>query len=193
MHPGRRPRLAPVSSARLALALGLGALLAAPAAAELLRCQGPDGNTIFTDDPARCPGAEPFEPGATLQSAPGAASPEEAGEIPPAAARQRQRELAAEAQAAEARRWARKKSDAEEEMRQVAKRRDHLRQYVAHCHRGGDVLTRDDAGIKRTVSCDSLDETFAELEAREEELRDYLAEGLAEECRKAGCLPGWIR
>jgi len=190
----RPVRAARARHAGFVLALGLGVAVAPPAlpaAAELLRCQGPDGGTIFTDDPARCPGAEAYEPRATLQSAPGAPPGDGPQETPAAAARRR--DLAADAQEAEARRWARKKREAEEEIRQLAERREDLRRYVAHCNRGGDVLTRDAAGIKRTVSCDALRESFAELDVREAELRAYLDEGLADECRRAGCLPGWIR
>ena len=48
-----------VACGAAALAIGLGA---APAQAELFRCTGPDGKTIFTDKKDACPGAEPFEP-----------------------------------------------------------------------------------------------------------------------------------
>jgi hypothetical protein len=34
---------------------------------------------------------------------------------------------------------------------------------------------------------------YASLEKQQEETRAYLDEGLEEECRRAGCLPGWIR
>ena len=46
-----------------ALAFGLAfALSGASARAELFRCTGPDGKTIFTDQKQNCPGAEPSEP-----------------------------------------------------------------------------------------------------------------------------------
>lgn len=193
-HAGRRS--VPSAARRALLAAGLVLAAAAPAAADLLRCQGPDGRTIFTDDASRCPGAKPFEPRATLQPAPGATPADADGaeaEPPASAGAGAARDLAADAERAEAQRWAQKKQAAEAEREQVVARRDYLRGFVAHCNRGGEVTTRDEAGIKHTVSCDALRADFAALEAREAELRDYLQGGLAEECRRAGCLPGWIR
>ena len=34
---------------------------------------------------------------------------------------------------------------------------------------------------------------FHDLEQQEAAAREYLATGLPEECRRAGCLPGWLR
>ncbi len=41
--------------------------------------------------------------------------------------------------------------------------------------------------------CQDLHARLERLETREQELVEYLDEGLAEQCRRAGCLPGWIR
>lgn len=181
---------ASLAAAALA-ALGLAAS-AAPARADLLRCTGPDGRTIFTNDAARCPGAKPFEPDATLQgveSAPAAAPPESAA---PASVRGRPdpREQAQQSQAAT---WRQKRLDKERELQQIRSARDYLAPFVSHCNRGGVVLTADAVGMKHKVSCRELQDELDHLAQREAAARDYLEHGLAEECRRAGCLPGWIR
>jgi hypothetical protein len=43
------------------------------------------------------------------------------------------------------------------------------------------------------VKCNELSTRLAELDGEESRLREYLASGLEEECRRAGCEPGWIR
>ena len=55
------------------------------------------------------------------------------------------------------------------------------------------LILTDDAGIRQNVPCDDLRRELAELERERAELRAYLEGGLAEECRRAGCLPGWLR
>jgi len=168
---------------RLLWSLPLLGLLASPAGAELFRCTTPDGQTIFTDQKDTCPGAEPFEPSGVVHSA-------ETPSAPPAAPRN---PLADQAQAEQAHIWQEKKRDAEQAIEQIQAHRDYLQQYVSHCNRGGWVTTRDDAGIKKRVNCSELRAEFNGLEEQEAAARDYLENGLAEDCRKAGCLPGWIR
>jgi Domain of unknown function (DUF4124) len=168
---------------RLPWWLALLGLLASPAGAELFRCTTPDGQTVFTDKKGTCPGAEPFEPSGEVQSA-------DTPSAPPPAAR---KPLADEAEAEQARLWRDKKRAAEEDLAGVQKHRDYLQQYVSFCNRGGYVTTRDDAGIKKRVNCSELRSEFNGLEEQEAAALDYLQNGLAEDCRKAGCLPGWIR
>jgi hypothetical protein len=74
---------------------------------DLLRCPGPDGNVIFTDDPSVCPGAEPFEPSGTVHSV---------KPVPPAAVSRQKRldalelqRLKDQAEAGEMQRWQLKK------------------------------------------------------------------------------------
>jgi hypothetical protein len=43
------------------------------------------------------------------------------------------------------------------------------------------------------ANCSELKHELDEVETQEAAARDYLATGLAEECRRAGCLPGWVR
>jgi hypothetical protein len=98
-----------------------------------------------------------------------------------------------DAEGAEAQRWRALKAAKQDELGEVARDLEYLEQYVKFCNRGGQVLYRDEAGIKRTMSCDDLRGRYSVLEARKSEIRDYLDHGLADECRRAGCLPGWIR
>jgi hypothetical protein len=177
------------AAAGLALALD-----AERSAAELFRCTGPDGRTVFTDDKSVCPQAESYEPKAEVQSSgsrPASRAAEPAGE----ARRDRamQRDQAAAAESGEAARWQQLKAQKEEDLRIVSQRRDRLVSFVAWCNRGGSVITRDDAGIAQGVKCNELNDRLAELDREEAELRAYLGGGLEEECRRAGCQPGWIR
>ena len=167
--------------------------LATPAAAELLRCKAADGRMIYTDNPALCPGAKPFEPKGAVQTAP---SPTPASrEVAPSSRieRARARQRQAEAQEGEALRWKQRKEAKEQELASIRARRDEIREYVTWCNRGNIVTTRDEAGIKRTVPCSEIRKEFGVLDAREARVRNYLENELPEECRKAGCLPGWLR
>ncbi|MEM7408838.1 MAG: DUF4124 domain-containing protein [Myxococcota bacterium] len=163
---------------------------ATPVAAELFKCKGPGGRTIFTDQKEQCPGADPFVPDVVIHKA----EPSKPAASTPAApaARERHRH-AVQAEESQAMHWRQKKTSAEKELAELSLRRDWLKQYVTHCNRGGYVTTRDDAGIKQTVDCRELRREFEGLDSRTTELQAYLDEGLRDECRKAGCLPGWIR
>jgi hypothetical protein len=55
------------------------------------------------------------------------------------------------------------------------------------------MVTYDDAGIKQAVRCSDVKKELKALEQQEASARHYLQHELAEECRRAGCLPGWIR
>ena len=57
-----------VACAGLAAVLAA-SVLAGAAHAELFRCTGPDGKTIFTDKKQTCPGAEPSEPAGVVHRA----------------------------------------------------------------------------------------------------------------------------
>lgn len=170
----------------------LGLVTAGEARAELFRCTGPDGGTVYTDDKSTCPGVEEHEPKGRVLTVP--TSPESR---PPAARarlrRQHDARLRDQAEEAEAARWRRKKEAKEAELQDLLTRRDSLREFLTWCNRGGYVMRRDEAGIKRRVSCTTIRSQYASFEERAETVRTYLDTGLAEECRRAGCLPGWIR
>jgi hypothetical protein len=188
-NPGRRELVAGAAAAAAILTL-----LAAGAAAELLRCAGADGRMIYTDNPALCPGADPFEPTGEVHGIdPEAPVHPTAAPDPSRRERSERRRRVNEAEAAEAARWRQRKLETQQELEQILARREQMRELVSHCNRGGQALTLDEAGIKRRVSCSVVQEEFRSLDTREASLRGYLDEGLREECRRAGCLPGWIR
>jgi hypothetical protein len=169
-----------------AVAIALTVLFATAAPAELYRCTGPGGKTIFTDQKDVCPGAEAFEPDGVVHTAPTPAK------HPPAAIRQNRimSEIGAKAGAEE---WQDKKREAEARLQQIQQQRDWMKPYVTHCNRGGYITTHDAAGIEEVVNCSVLKKDFAALDDEEAEAREYLEEGLPEACRKAGCEPGWLR
>jgi hypothetical protein len=157
------------------------------ARAELLRCIGPDGKTLYTDDKSQCPAAEPFEPAAVLHG-----TERQTPAAPPARRRPVMGADAADADGG-AEHWRALREAKQEELRRVDFERDELVSYVTWCNRGGSVIGRDDAGVKRPIDCDSLRARMASLDAQKAELDEYLENGIADECRQAGCEPGWIR
>ncbi len=172
--------------------LGLGAASAGPPArAELYRCARSGGGVTFTNDPSACPGADPAPAEDRIQRVPGGDSAAAAGAGPPARAARIARDPGGEA--AEAAVWRGRKRQAEAELRAVRGEREALEQYLTHCNHGRQLFTRNQNGIKSSVSCSGLREQHAALGKRERELAHFLTEELEEECRRSGCLPGWLR
>jgi hypothetical protein len=164
--------------------------LATAAHAELFRCTGPDGKTIFTDQKQTCPGAEASEPAGVIQRAETPDASKQNDEGVPASRADDSHPPGAEAEAF----WKQKKRDAEQKVEEIRAQRESFGRFTGHCHRPDNyVVTRDDAGIEKVVNCSDLLREFHELETQEAAARDYLATGLSEDCRRAGCLPGWLR
>jgi hypothetical protein len=171
-----------------ALALVAAALFLAPTArAELYRCAKADGELVFTDSPANCPGAKLHDAGGDLQAI-GGSGP--AAPARPAAsdARARNAELRQEKAA-----WQQKKRTAQRDLARAEGRSGELQRYVTACNRGVNIIGRDATGMKYTVPCQRVRAEHDENEAQLTALRAYLENGLRRECREAGCLPGWIR
>ena len=176
------------------------AVAAAPAAAEMYRCTGPDGRPLYTSDASACPGAKRHEPSRDVQRMPGArpswsGDPALAGDAPGRAggARPAPASPADAPEDAQAAMWRRKRTDAEEEMRALSRGEDELREIVTWCNRGGELIVEDQVGIRDRYDCDDARDAYQRSSARLKELRAYLSGGLEEECRRSGCLPGWIR
>ena len=177
----------------LATALALAAFPLG-AAADLMRCKGPDGKMIYTDKKSVCPESETYQPKAVLHgieeqpsARPGGSSSNDAR------MRTLKRMQTENAEAGEVARWQAKKRDKEDELRKVTADRNYLVDYVAFCNHGHSVVTRDDAGIAQGVKCNELNDRLAALDAKAAEIRNYLDNELADECRRAGCEPGWLR
>ena len=95
--------------------------------------------------------------------------------------------------AIQASQWRGKRQGAERELGELRSHLDEVEGLVAWCNRGGDLFVRDAAGLKQHYSCDEARSQLERMRQRMAELEFYLEDGLAEECRRAGCLPGWIR
>lgn len=170
-------------------------VFAGSADADLLRCKRSDGKWIYTDDKSLCPDSKPFEPKGAIQSG-GSGSPAstDAREGPSADRLQRAkaRRMAAEAQEAESKRWRDRKAALQKAVDDILDRRTYLEKFISQCNRGGLVYQRDKSGIKKKVRCNRIEDEYASLAGELEQAELDLAR-LPEDCRRAGCLPGWIR
>jgi len=175
----------------MARALLLTAVLACaawePARAEIYKCVGADGNTLFTSDRSQCPGAVRHQSTGRVEKVP--AQPRSS--IRHAPARLRGREIGSVA--GNEALWRGKKLRAEAELQGLEGRFEYMRQAAGWCNRGHSLFAEDELGIRRSYDCQDVHNEQEQLKARLTGLRLYLEEGLEEECRRAGCLPGWIR
>ncbi len=173
--------------AALALAIGLG-LVAGAARAELYKCQGPDGKTLFTSDRSQCPGAEAHQPSGQLQRT--RSNPAPSAPAPPPSARPARGNVDDEV---EAQAWRARRTNAQAALKQTEAQLATLHEVAGWCNRGHEVYAEDRDGLRRGIDCEDIDENERALRREQKRLEDYLAEGLEEECRRAGCLPGWLR
>lgn len=177
-----------LSLALAVIALSLGSMLGAqPAVAELYRCSDAEGKVSYAGSPHDCRGsATPHKTRRAIQSA-GAPSI-----APPPRRSQRPASHGSHDDAAAAT-WKQKKHTAQAELAQVESQIPRWARLQTNCNRGADTWYTDEAGEKHTVSCSQIEAARNQAEAERTRLRAYLSEGLEEECRRAGCLPGWIR
>ena len=168
------------------LVLLAGLALASPANTEIYRCTGPDGTVRFTGDASQCPGAKKHESKGEIQAIPVSASSR--SRMSPAA-----RAEPAMTEDANAARWRGKKLQAQQQLADLEARLPGLRKATGWCNRGSTLYRTDDLGRRRTIKCDDVLKEFEQLEQARDQVSHYLAEGLEEECRRSGCLPGWIR
>jgi len=178
-----------------AIALALALLTSSAARAEIFKCVGPNGEVTFVSSAAQCPNAQPLvlkdaavqriEKAEPLASARPGAGPV-ARRAPAAAA-------ASDSAGAEAL-WRNKKAEARQRLQRIDAELQYLQAAVRWCNEG-NLLWREDprTGIRKDVPCSDVDAMKASLDEEKERAEGYLAEGLEEECRRAGCLPGWLR
>jgi len=165
--------------------------LAEPAAAGIYKCQGPDGKTTFTSDPTACPGAQPHELKKKVQNVlDERSSPVLRGGG--SGSRPASRGPGARGDGLETM-WRRKRPTAEQELKDVEQRVARMKNVLKGCNRGGEWYTTDESGMRQHIPCSELREKYVELQAKQQELVVYLADGLEDECRRAGCQPGWVR
>jgi hypothetical protein len=192
------------SAVLLPCAVAVWLLSSSGAAAEIFKCKGADGRTLYTSDRSACPGARPHELKAEMQSV--APAPGEGRATAARAARGTRGAASVGGASREAtsgsgsgvadgmiEMWRRKRPEAEAKLAFLKKRAEYMRSVVVGCNRGATWYAKDDAGLNQHVSCEELGRLAEEVSKEITELEAYLSGGLEEECRRAGCLPGWIR
>jgi hypothetical protein len=157
------------------------------ARSEIFKCVGADGKTLFTSDSSRCPGAEAHESTGRVETIP--STPRASRRRLPA----RWGVTKGAGTAGNEALWRGKKLRAETELRDLELRSEYLYKAAGWCNRGNTLYIEDETGIRRDYDCKDVDNEYEEVKARIAALRLYLDGGLEEECRRAGCLPGWIR
>jgi hypothetical protein len=163
---------------------------ASVAHAEMFRCEGPGGGTIYTSDRSKCPRAEPHQSSGRIQRSIGAGEARTRPERPAPSSPARRAAIDEEA---EAQVWRAKRGKAEAELRRARQRLETAHEVAGWCNRGHEVWATDRDGLRRGVDCNEVKRDEQKLRTLTEGIENYLAEGLEEECRRAGCLPGWIR
>jgi hypothetical protein len=175
-----------------AVLLGLAVALAPAAigAEGIYRCTGADGKTVFTSNPSACPNAKPHVLKSKLQTvieSPGSASSSRGARASRPAARAPARADGLEQM------WRRKRSEKQQQLAQLDRSLHRAKSMAKGCNRGGEWYSTDESGIRKHVSCDKVKARLRRLEMERAELQEYLRSGIEDECRKADCLPGWIR
>ncbi len=158
--------------------------------AGIYKCTGPDGKTFFTGDPTACKGAQPHVLKKKVQSVlDDKSSPVlRNGGLPvrpPPGARARNDGLQDM--------WRRKRPAAQQELKQLDERITNMNTVIKACNRGGEWYQTEASGIRKHIPCEELRSKQADLQKRRTELVEYLRDGLEDECRRAGCQPGWVR
>jgi hypothetical protein len=165
-------------------------LLTADAEAGIYRCTGADGKTVFTGNPAACPNAKPHVLKKQVQTI-----VDDRG----FRARQRRSRPAAHRAGPGAggdgieQMWRNKRPDAERRLQQAEQQLVRTKQITKFCNRGGELYRSGKSGIRKHVPCKQLHAEAAAAQLKRDELVQYLADGLEDECRRAGCQPGWVR
>jgi hypothetical protein len=178
--------MATVKRCGFALLMGCALGLLAPAAgAGIYKCTSADGSVHYTSDASHCESAEPQVLKRDLQRVLTDDTSRGAGMRP--AARRPAGGDGLEAM------WRSKRPKAEQDLAELEKKLARMKNVVRSCNRGGEWYRTSESGIREHVSCDELHAQYAELQQEHQKLVEYLADGLEDECRRAGCQPGWIR
>jgi len=171
----------------LALASLAVTLIAGAAQADVYRCLGADGSERFTASEADCKGWPAERVEAEVQRTPAASN------APPSRSSRSATQPGADE--TEALAWRQKKYQAEQKLARLRQDSSTLEQALAFCNEGGQLrLTDPDTGLNEVVPCETVQREASRALEQRDELEVYLHEGgLEDECRRAGCLPGWIR
>lgn len=169
---------------------------AAPAAAEIYRCVGANGEVRYVSSAAQCPNALPVAPKESAVQRVGKSSAPLATARPGATSSSARRAASAAAanDAAQEIAWRNKKAEAERKVQVLEAQEKRLDAAMHWCNKGHEVVRKDPrTGIREEVPCERIQDDHERAEAELETARAYLGSGLEEECRRSGCMPGWIR
>jgi hypothetical protein len=184
-------------SAPLILCVLLWLLAPSAVGAEIFKCKGADGKAIYTSDPTVCPGTRPHELKTEMQTV----VPSSRAGRSSAGRTASEKEAVGEAEKGAAggipdglmEMWRRKRPEARAKLAELKSHAEYLHAVAGGCNRGATWYAKDEAGLKHYVSCDELKSRGLKVDREIAKLEAYLAGGLEDECRRAGCLPGWIR
>lgn len=164
------------------------------ASAEIYKCTGPNGDVRFTSNASQCPNAQPHAPKEDAVLRAEKARPLVSARPGALTRPARAPAKPADASAGSESLWRQKKAEAESKLRELEMQVEYVSRAIKWCNRGNTLWTEDDAtGLRKDISCSEVDGEYAALLQQKQEVEQYLAEGLEEECRRAGCLPGWLR
>ncbi len=175
------------------IAAAVSALLVGAAQAEIFKCVGPNGDVRFTSSAAQCPNAQPHTPSDSAVQRVEKDQPLASARPGAVSARRRAPAAADDSSGSEAL-WRNKRAEVKQELQEIEAQIAHIQKAVRWCNDGNLLWVEDDrTGIREDVPCSAIDARKEQLEGEKERVEQYLAEGLEEECRRAGCLPGWLR
>jgi len=158
-------------------------------AGELLTYRTADGNLGITDNPKLVP------PGAEIvRREPETPHPNEGSPAPPTASR---RNLPAkrwgdlDQDSTDAMRWRQKLRQAHQEEERAAHELEQAERDYRSCRRRENFGASDQMHVPGETACDQAPVAAAQREY--ERAKAYAEDGIEDECRRAGCLPGWLR
>ncbi len=184
----------PIRRARwVGLALLGAAVVLAPTAAGaegIFRCTGADGKTVYTSNPGACPNAKPHVLKSRVQNVvEGQRSPRRS----PGSRASRPAARAPAGGDGLERMWRNKRSEKQQELGQIDRRLKRAMTMAKGCNRGAEWYSKDEAGMRKHISCDKVKSNLRKIEQERADVQEYLRSGIEDDCRKAGCLPGWVR
>jgi hypothetical protein len=178
-------------------ALVCAALLAAAAEAnaEIFRCRGPNGEVRFTSDATQCPSAVPHTvKDDAVQRASSTPAPLATARPGGSTGARRPAARGSEPSAAAESMWRRRKSEAELKVRELEAEDAHLAEATKWCNKGHGVVRENPrTGMRESVRCADIAAARERVTRELAVAREYRDGGLEEECRRSGCLPGWLR
>jgi hypothetical protein len=162
-------------------------LIAGAAGAEIYKCVGADGREHFTASEADCKGRPAERVQGEVQR-----TKTDANAPPARSSRPAVQPGQDETQALV---WRQKKVKAEQKLARLRQDSGTLEQALAFCEQGGQLRLKDpETGLNEVVPCETVQREATRALQELDELELYLHEGgLEDDCRRSGCLPGWIR